>query len=347
MFYTEWLRVRNCLRVTAIILAIFFVIAVFLRVWAAVEMHQAYAWIDREEHKPGVHISTANLPDGSVRTTIDDRRDDVHIVIDNHGWRGESITATGSGVSSDNGNVQFGSIGVHSRHANGQSQVDINTNVGIPAEVLLFFGAWVALIVGTVLSGPLAKENANHLEIAWTKPISRERLALGMMGVDAVGMLLAMALTIAFMLLSTALFELPVVIVHASTLPILALCVLVPFAWYALLTVASASLKRGRGAVIGLGWVAALLLPGIALGMSAIDIQPFHAIGVLLGYLTMLDPIVYIHVNLGDTGDANMGVAGYTFGILSRGPAVRDIALAALCIGYTALSLAQWRRLEA
>lgn len=347
MFYTEWLRVRNCLRITVIILAIAFLIAVCVRIAAAVAMHQAYGWIDTEEHKPGVHVSTVREADGTLRTTVDDRRDDVHIVIDDHGWYGKSITATGRGVNSDNGGVQIGSLGVQSRGHGANGEVIINTNIGIPAEVLLFFSAWVGLIVGTVLCGPMAKENANHLEIAWTKPISREQLALGMMGVDAVGILLSMAMTTACMLLSTALFEFPTVTVSSHTLPVLALCVVVPLAWYALLTVASTSLKRGRGAVIGLGWFAALVTPGIALGLSAVDLQPFHAIGIALGYLTMLNPIAYMHVNLGNVGDSDFRSAGYNFGILSSGPGVRAAAAALLCIVYTAFSLIQWRRLEA
>ncbi len=347
MFYVEWLRVRNCLRILGIILACCFLIAVVFRIVAAIEMNTYYAWIAHEEHKPGAHVVTTHLADGTTRTTIDDRADDVHIVIDDHGWLRKNITITGNGIeNSGDSNVQIGTLGIHSLHGSSSGHsVQIDTNVGIPADVLLFFASWAAVIVGTVLAGPLAKENGNHLEISWTKPISRERLALGLFGVDAIGMLASMAMTILCMLLCIALFQLPIITASAQTPAILVLCVLVPFAWYDLLTVCSASLKRGRGAVLGLGWFVALVLPGVALGMSAIDVQPFHAIGVVLGYLTMLDPLAYMHANLGDAGTS--GVVGYSFGLLSAGPAIRDVALAVLCIVYCTLSLVQWRRLEA
>lgn len=350
MFYTEWLRVRNCLRVTGIILACFFVLAVGLRIWVAVEMHQYNAWIDREAHKRGAHVSVVRLADGSTQTTIDDRLDDVHIVTIDHGWLGKSVTMTGSGVSADNASIQVGTLGVQStEHGRNGSEVNIDTNVAIPAEILLFFAAWVAVIVGSVLAGPLAKENVNHLEVSWTKPIGRERLALGLFAVDAAGMLLAMAMTIVCMLLCTALFQLPRISVSERTPAILVLCILWPFAWYSLLTVCSASLKRGRGAVIGLGWFAALVLPGIAVTIASIDAQPFHAIGVGLEYLMLLNPLTYMRLSGVDvTGGLSANTSlGYDVGFLTAGPVVRDVALAVLCVVYTVLSLIQWRRLEA
>jgi hypothetical protein len=350
MFYTEWLRVRNCLRVVGIILACFFVLAVGMRIWVAVEMHQYNSWIDREAHKHGAHVSVVRLADGSTQTTIDDRIDDVHIVTVDHGWLGRSVTVTGSGVSADNANVQVGTLGVQStEHGRHGSEVNINTNLAIPAEVLLFIASWVAVIVGSILAGPLAKENVDHLEVSWTKPIGRERLALGLFGVDAAGMLLTMAMTIVCMLLCTALFQLPRIAVSDRTPAILVLCVLLPLAWYSLLTVCSASLKRGRSAVIGLGWFAALVLPGIALGIARIDAQPFHAIGVGLEYLMLLNPLTYMRIGIIDVsgGLAGASSVGYNFGFLTAGPVVRDIALAVLCAVYTALSLIQWRRLEA
>ena len=48
----------------------------------------------------------------------------------------------------------------------------------IPVGVLFAIAEGFALITATMLGGALAKENDGHLEIAWTKPVSRERLAL-------------------------------------------------------------------------------------------------------------------------------------------------------------------------
>ncbi|HEY9084877.1 MAG TPA: hypothetical protein VIN40_02910 [Candidatus Tyrphobacter sp.] len=347
MFYVEWLRVRNALRIVAIVLGVMFALVVILRITLGSPAAQ-YDWIFREAGKPGVHVSQQRQSDGALRTTIDDPAKGDHIVIVDRGWHGKDITITGPGVYTDQNNVQVGSVGVHGRHvAGGSDVVQINTDEPITARILLSIASFIALIVGTVLAAPLSKENADHLEIAWTKPLSRTGMALGMFAVDAAGIIASMALSIIFTIASIALFELPIVVIDSQTLPVLALCVLMPLAWYALLTAASASMKRGRGAVLGLGWLAALIVPSIGLGLSAAPIPVFHALGVAFSVLTVLDPIAYLHLSMTSSPGNAEPTIGFAFGVLSSPALVRAAILLLLAAAYSALSLLQWRRLEA
>ncbi len=347
MFYVEWLRVRNCLRVLAIVLGVCFALVVVLRISVGSPASQ-YNWIFQEAGKPGVHITQQQQSDGALRTTIDDTVKGDHIVIVDRGWQGKEITITGRGVSTDQNNVQIGSLGVHGQHlAGGSDMVQINTDEPVAARILLVIAAVIALIVGTVLSTPLAKENGDHLEVVWTKPVSRTGMALGMFAVDALGIIAAMALAIVFAIAATALFEVPRLVFDAATLPVLALSVVMPLAWYALLTAASASMKRGRGAVLGLGWFAALVVPSLAVGLSAAPIPLFHAIGAVFNVVTLFDPIAYMHLSANSgPGNAEPSI-GFAFGVLSSPPIVRAGVLLLLLIVYSVLSLLQWRRLEA
>ena len=347
MAYVEWLRVRNCLRVLVIVLGVLFVIAGILRITAGTP-GGGYGWVFQEEGRPGVHVVKQQLRDGSTRTTIDDPSRGDHIVIVDRGWQGRTITISGRNVGGDTSDdVQIGSVGINSsHHANGNT-VEINTNQPVTARILLAIAAFVALIIGTILAAPLAKENSNHLEIAWTKPVSRTVMALGMLGVDTLGILASMVLTIIFAIAVTALFEMPRIVIDPETLPALALCVLAPIAWYDLLTAASASMKRGYGAVLGLGWFIALIVPPIGVFAVAAQSPIIHFLGEVFSVLTLFDPVAYLHLSTTSAPGNGEPSVGFTFGVLSASTSVRAAMALVLAIIYTTLSLLQWRRLEA
>ncbi|MHB8432697.1 MAG: hypothetical protein ACYC8W_09050 [Candidatus Tyrphobacter sp.] len=349
MFYPEWLRVRTTLKVLAIVFGCLFAIAALLRIAFNEQISGTYSWVDQEMNKPGVRVTHERQSDGSMRTTIDDRSRGDHIVIVDRGWQGKTITITGPDVTvSRSRNVQIGSVGVHATRVSPTSnEVQVTTDEPVSARYLLLFASFVALIVATVLAGPLAKENTNHLEIAWTKAIGRERMALGLFGVDALAMLASMALTVIFLVLCTALFEIPHVVVDSATLPVLALTVFLPFAWYALLTACSSSLKRGLGAVIGLGWLAALVVPPIGQALAIAGNPLLHAAGVALSYVSLLDPLVYMHFSGSAAPGDSTSTFGDTFSLLASPPLLRAAILLALTVIYSSLSLLQWRRLEA
>ncbi len=349
MFYVEWLRVRNCLRILAIVLGVLFVIVALLRIAYNGEITNSRSWIDSEMHENGARITTSRLADGATQTIYDIPSDHDRIVVVDRGWHGKTITVSGPGVDNDRAqSFQVGTLGVHSTRPTSQGgTIEITTDAPESARNLLLVAAFIGLIIGTILSCPLTNENSNHLEVVWTKPIGRESYALGAFAVDALGILAAMALTIVFVVISTALFELPIIVIDSQTLPVLALCVFAPLAWYALLTAAAASLKRGRGAVLGLGWCAAIFIVPLTIAFYAAQQPVLHFVGVVLSYVILLDPVLYIHFS-GSSAPGDVTPAfGLMYNVLGTSAAVRAAIVFGLTVIYSALSLIQWRRLEA
>ncbi len=118
MNYVEWLRVRNCLRIAAIILAVLVVLAVILRVSVARYM-STEAWIAHMALNTGSKETHTVLPDGTKRMILDDPADRTHVVVDDHGYAGRHIVITepSSREHEEHSHVNVGSIQVsESRH---------------------------------------------------------------------------------------------------------------------------------------------------------------------------------------------------------------------------------------
>lgn len=350
MFYVEWLRVRNALRCVAICFAILFVLIALVRIGMGSYAMQQYGWVDREMTKPGVHVTKQRLADGSTSITIDDPKNGDHIVVVDRGWMGREITISGRDITADrNVHVQVGSVAVRAHpelSGDRGASVQINTDEPVPAMILLAIASFVGLIVATMLGAPLAKENTNHLEIAWTKPIGRWALAMGTFGVDIAGIVGAMLLACLFAIAATALFEMPRIGIDSQTTGTALLCILSPIAWYALLTAATASMRRAYGPVLGLAWFAALVAPALA-ALSRTDVTMLRIVGYGFGVLTLLDPVAYLHFSQSSASGNAEPVAGYVFGLLSAPAIVRALVLFILALAYSAIALLQWRRLEA
>ncbi|HEX5273996.1 MAG TPA: hypothetical protein VFW34_01830 [Candidatus Rubrimentiphilum sp.] len=227
----------------------------------------------------------------------------------------------------------------HSRiHVSGAHAMSPN----IPVAVLFAIAEVIGLVTATLLGGVLAKENDGHLEIAWTKPVSRDRLAAATMGVDIVTILLSQFATVLLVLVICAMFVWPSFYSDAATLPSIAITLLGPIAWYACLTAFSASLKRGLGMVVGLGWLAALVVPAVAEGTARSSSDFGRAIHWVFQPIAYIDPIEYVHLSFHGSGgmsamqNAPLGPLGVSAGILI-----------VLIIVYLALSVLQWRRVEA
>ena len=212
----------------------------------------------------------------------------------------------------------------------------------ISIAVLFAISEVIGLVTATMLGGVLAKENDGHLEIAWTKPVSRERLASASMGVDIVTILISQFAMVLLVLIICAMFVWPAFYSDATTLPSIAITLLGPIAWYACLTAFSASLKRGLGMVVGLGWLAAIAIPAIAEGTARSSSDLGRAIHWVFQPLAYIDPIEYVHLSFHGSGgmsamqDAPLGPLG-----------VSASMLLVLTIVYLALSVLQWRRVEA
>ncbi len=240
MNYVEWLRVRNLLRNVAIVLGILVVLAIVLRVSVSRYMSPD-AWIGHFESHPGVKVSQSTLPDGTKRTIVDDPAEQTRAVIDDHGYTGKHIVVTQPSKHSmkEKTRVSVGSMHVYESHNGTVETTVIDTNGAVPMIYYMTLADVIALIVATILAAPFAREVDGHLEIALTKPVSRERYAIGTIVADMAGILGASVLTIVAFYLCQLLFESARLDFSGINAEAIAMGVAAPLAWYALLCAAT------------------------------------------------------------------------------------------------------------
>lgn len=338
-YYVELQRAKNALRVVAIILAIFAVAALALRIWMG-HLSTPDGWIHHLESSPSAHVTRQALPDGGVRIVVDDPLRHTHAVIDRHGSSVHMVVTEPSRNAKWHEDMTFGSMDVSSADSHGVSHVVADyhrSGFKIPIGDLFLATLPFGLLVASMLGGALAKENENHLELAWTKPLSRDRYAIGAIAVD-LGAIVVTALFCAVVyLLLTMLFFIPPLSLGDHSGLDTAISLLAPAAWYALVTVLSASLKRGLGMVVGMSWLGAVLIPAIA---GATAGYPYGLPGLIHSValpLTYLDPLTFFTMT--NHGGTTVNIGGYA--------ATNISALLAMTVVYLALAVLQWRRVEA
>lgn len=198
---------------------------------------------------------------------------------------------------------------------------------GVHISLAMVLSGAAALVGGlaTVLGLNLAAENDGHLELAWTKPVSRDGYALGVFAVDIAAMVVCIAFTVVI-----AAIVVDIVVGHQAIdldfdrglLRALAYCGL-PLCIYAWIAALSASFKRNRGSVAGLFWPVMAVLAFLAA-------LPFTLVHTIASALDTINPLVIY-----TTSSHGAQTATATF---LSGWAVAVLLLLA--------ALAQWRRLE-
>lgn len=211
-------------------------------------------------------------------------------------------------------------------------------NNAIPIDAVMGIALIVGLIIATLLAGPLARENAQHLEVVWTKPVSRTGYALEAILANLCGVWTVQVMAIIAVVAAGAFFVGPHFIAGSSAAFASAIAFLGPIAWYAMYLAATSSLKRGLGAVQGLAWPAALLLPGLSLiGVYPDSAFPLRAIHYAMAALNFINPLRYLNIN------------GNEHALLFAVPSheMRLVMLVALIIAYGVVGIWQWNRVEA
>jgi hypothetical protein len=200
-----------------------------------------------------------------------------------------------------------------------------------------FVAAGAAFVGGfaTVLGLNLAAENDGHLELAWTKPVSRGGYALGVFAVD----IAAMAACIAFTAVCAAVvvdvyfgYQAVTLTDGHALLKALAFCGL-PLCVYAWIAALSASMKRNRGAVAGLFWPLMFLL-------SALPLLPIPPVHVLASAIDIFNPLAIFSTT---NSSVQVGLVSTNAGPPSIWTFAWGWAVAALLL---TAALFQWRRLE-
>jgi len=343
--YVEFLRAKRALFIIAIVIGVIVAIAVAMRLYS-LNGGTPGSWIDRIQYSPTAHVTKAQLPDGSERVVVDDPAKRTHAVIVRKGRSFVMDLTEPSGARTEHGTVSMGNFSVSSRVKNGVSHTVVSYQpLSFPLGWLFLFSLPIGLLAASLLGGPLAKENGGHLELAWTKPVSRDRYALSAIGIDSAAIAISQLAGIVGMLLCMVMFTVPkVVLTPPSGLQIL-LAFLGPFAWYAMLTGISASLRR-VGLVVGLSWLFAPNILGVAQATAHSELAPIRLIHAIAQGVAYLDPIAYLsaHTNFIDVmpvGTSSSGNGVFT----SLGPIVG--VLFVLSLLYIAAAVVQWRRVEA
>jgi hypothetical protein len=342
--YVEWLRVRSMLKWTAIVLLVLEALLLVARIsLLAIGSNDALSFVHGVEINANSQVTHAVLPDGASRTVIDNAAEGVHVVVDDRGYQGKHIQIfESSSRASQHSHKTFSMGDVHVDTLPSGNQTVTTIDTGQPEDLAYYFGiaSFIGLIAGTVLGAPFARENDGHLEIALTKPVRREKLALGMIGADLAGIGGAWLMAVVFLVVGHTMFEAPHYVFGPSDGAIILLGAVGNVAWYAMLCAATASLRRAYGAVLGFAWPVAFVIAVLGkVNLSGSQLgQVVHAIVTPLAWI---DPFSYLHfgpaftVN-GKPGGSMAVLHGYEFPILLI-----------LALVYGALAVLQWRRVEA
>jgi hypothetical protein len=162
-------------------------------------------------------------------------------------------------------------------------------NGSIPLGALLAGLAWCPMIFATVLGVSLNRENEG-VEMVWTKPVARERLALGYILVDLGAIVVAYFIALAFVMLVLATLGLTgLVVVDASAARNFGLGLGIAFMWYGLLQAATAWNRGRAGLVVGLSWAVFIVLAPLARIIPAGTW--LHTAVVLINYV---NPMAYM-----------------------------------------------------
>ncbi|MBV9233263.1 MAG: hypothetical protein JO030_04415, partial [Candidatus Eremiobacteraeota bacterium] len=151
MNYVEWLRVRNLLRIVAIILVALLALAVVLRISLA-RYTTPQHWVSQYEMHPGVKTTHLTLPDGTKRTVLDDPAGRTHLVMDDRGYSGVHIVVTepSKRVHQETDRFNVGSISVFESKNGTVTTTVIDTNGAVPMIYYMALADIVALIVATM-----------------------------------------------------------------------------------------------------------------------------------------------------------------------------------------------------
>jgi len=195
----------------------------------------------------------------------------------------------------------------------------------------------IAGVVGTIFAGiygaSLSSENQGHLEVAWTKPVSRVRYALTNMLADYGGAVAAFAITLLTAVLVIATIGLITnLFIDRDAWFNLVRFLALPLAWLGLVQAATASLREKSGTVSGGIWVAAIAL----LGLEIVDLPGiWHGI---VAFLNFFNPLNYSGYETDSSGHLVASISSLEADI---------VALVLLGVVGMLIALAQWRKLEA
>lgn len=332
MYYVEFLRVMRMLRLVGYVLGAILLLSLVLRPFSHGGFNEANTIAGVDPSTIPAHTNA----DGSTTRSFTGKRGQ-HVTIVVRPDKTETITVDDpayNGKKSWSEHIEFGHVRVSTSPGGRHRVSKISNDMKIPLYVLLIIASCAAAIVATLLGLALSRENDGHLELAWTKPASRESYALASVAVDSLGILGVMLATLVTIVLVLAIYGGASYITVSDSLTSLLFGMLFALSFYGIVLAATSSMRRG-GLVLSLLWPAALILPGL------VRVEWMN-LGTIARALNTINPVAYLYAFLSSSQATNM------FTLLPNGGAtIQVLAVLVLFIAGVALSLAQWRRLEA
>jgi len=338
MNYVEWLRVRNALRIYAIVLGALVVLALIVRISINGQLSSNEFIVSHIQSEPGTVVSHS-VVNGLNRATYVNAKERTTVTIDEQNDGGKLIhivrPAGNHVTSTQHANVV--SIQMSDTQKNGMESITFNTDGPVSFVIFLGIASVAALVFATIWGCSFACEQG-HLEYALLKPVTRTRYGLGVIGYDILGMAIVAVMTVVAAIVCMSMFEWPHFDFSHVAEPGTTLLVLLPLAWYAALNAATASLKRGSGAVIGFAWPVGLVISSLA-QIPLQDSPVGNVFHTIFWTVSRIIPITYLNgATFSDSGRYNNEGLPVT---------IRIATLIGLTLIYGALTLVQWRRVEA
>ena len=326
MYYVERLRSWRVMRVFLIILGVLFLLCVIGRLSGHGQMDVSAFAVPS-----GARAVHSVAPDGSKITTYYGKHGQVVTMrTDPNDAQTTTVTepATRNATAS---RTRVGTITVTETPHGKMMTTVIHNSDRIPLDALFVIAAFIVSIFTSILGLSLSAENDGHLELAWTKPITRARYAWTAIAVDIAAALALMAITVLIEIAALALFGVAGrLAADAATLLSILWCVAYVLAVYGVVMATTASLRRASGGALALLWPTMLILPGL----THID---WLNIGTFARIVNTINPVAYYY--------STTSQGSHT--LLPIGMAYSLPALAVITAVGLLASVLQWRRLEA
>jgi hypothetical protein len=207
----------------------------------------------------------------------------------------------------------------------------------IPVAALMAGATFVSAIIAMIFGCTLARQNAGHLPLVWTRPVSREKYVFTVTAVHLVGIVIAFVMTLAAALSVFAIFGALGALTMGGDAPVDAGIVgrmaLFPLAWYGLVMAITASTRGGAGFMAFGAWI---------VGSTLVGFDASHLFGgvsgIVINVIDHINPLYYFSGHFDDNGRNQSMVSNVD---------VAMVGLAAIAAAGYAAALAQWHRLEA
>jgi hypothetical protein len=200
-----------------------------------------------------------------------------------------------------------------------------------PFRLFCLVAVVLAVLFATGCATSVSRANS-HLHFTFTKPVSRERLTLATIAVDALSIALAFCVALVLLLVPFAVVGLLDRIVfdpYAAYVVIFGLGV--AFMWYGLIQAATTRMRGAAGVVLGLSWAVFITLASL----DKLDARYVpEAIVALIHALNVINPFTYLKMLVEFGGVAAKDAAPYA-GAFSESMAVTwlvAVLALALCV---------------